>query len=157
MNNILYEGLIKYKKDKFDTKLIIDNKSVILKKKKLFSSKYKIIDGFDIKDIIVYKDKVNISNNKNNISIKTSDKTYNFTCDNSKDTKKIIDILLSIRTGKSKIERLSSKSIKTSKDVVKVIKAIRGFGTAAFVIAGSIKKNKKEFKKLYNILKERLK
>ena len=149
MNNILFEGIIKYKKDKFDTKLIIDDKSVILKKKKLFSNNYKIIDSFDIKDIIIYKDKVKISNNKNNISIKT----YIFTCDNSKDTKKVIDLLLSIRTGKTKIERISSKSIKTSKDVVKVIKAIKGIGSAALILAASINKNKKEFKKLYESIK----
>ena len=126
MNNIIFEGIIKYKKDKYDTKMIIDDKSVILKKKKLFSKNYKIIDGFDIKDIIVYKDKVKISNNKNNINIKTNDKTYNFTFDNSKDTKKVIDLLFSIRTGKTKIERISTKSIKTSKDAVKVIKALKG-------------------------------
>lgn len=153
MNNILFEGIIKYKKDKFDTKLIIDDKSVILKKKKLFSNNYKIIDSFDIKDIIIYKDKVKISNNKNNISIKTNNKTYIFTCDNSKDTKKVIDLLLSIRTGKTKIERISSKSIKTSKDVVKVIKAIKGIGSAALILAASINKNKKEFKKLYESIK----
>lgn len=153
MNNILFEGIIKYKKDKFDTKLIIDDKSVILKKKKLFSNNYKIIDSFDIKNIIIYKDKVKISNNKNNISIKTNNKTYIFTCDNSKDTKKVIDLLLSIRTGKTKIERISSKSIKTSKDVVKVIKAIKGIGSAALILAASINKNKKEFKKLYESIK----
>ena len=153
MNNILFEGIIKYKKDKFDTKLIIDDKSVILKKKKLFSNNYKIIDSFDIKDMIIYKDKVKISNNKNNISIKTNNKTYIFTCDNSKDTKKVIDLLLSIRTGKTKIERISSKSIKTSKDVVKVIKAIKGIGSAALILAASINKNKKEFKKLYESIK----
>ena len=153
MNNILFEGIIKYKKDKFDTKLIIDDKSVILKKKKLFSNNYKIIDSFDIKDIIIYKDKVKISNNKNNISIKTNNKTYIFTCDNSKDTKKVIDLLLSIRTGKTKIERISSKSIKTSKDVVKVIKAIKGIGSAALILAASINKTKKEFKKLYESIK----
>lgn len=153
MNNFLFEGIIKYKKDKFDTKLIIDDKSVILKKKKLFSNNYKIIDSFDIKDIIIYKDKVKISNNKNNISIKTNNKTYIFTCDNSKDTKKVIDLLLSIRTGKTKIERISSKSIKTSKDVVKVIKAIKGIGSAALILAASINKNKKEFKKLYESIK----
>ena len=153
MNNVLFETVIKYRKDKFNTKLIIDDKSVIFEKKRLFSNNYKIIDSFDIKDIVIYKDKVKISNNKNIVSIKTNNKTYNFTCNSSKDSKKIIDIILSIRTGKTKIERISSKSIKTSKDVVKVIKAIKGIGSAALVLAASINKNKKEFKKLYDTIK----
>ena len=61
--------LIKYKKDRFDTKLVINDSSVVFEKKRLFSKdKYRIIDSFNIEDILSYKDKIQIKNNKTTIT-----------------------------------------------------------------------------------------
>ena len=152
MNNILFDTIVEYKNK--DIKLSINDTSVLLEKKRLFIDKYREIDSFDIKDILTYKNKVQIKNNKNSISVKTKNKTYIFNC-TSNDSKKIYDLLMTKKTGKTKLERSSTKVLKTSKDVVKAIKAIRGFGTAAMVIAGTISKHKKEFRELYETIKNK--
>lgn len=156
--NILFETLVKYKKDRFDTKLVINDSSVIFEKKRLFSKdKYRIIDSFNIEDIISYKDKIQIKNNKTIISIKTNNKKYSFICSDMKDTKKIIDTILNIKTGKTKLERRSSKAINSSKKFVRNVKAVRGIGSALIVVVGTVSKHKKEFKELFYTIKDYIK
>ena len=156
--NIIFETLIKYKKDRFDTKLVINDSSVIFEKKRLFSKdKYRIIDSFNIEDILSYKDKIQIKNNKTTINIKTNNKKYSFICSDMKDTKKIIDTILNIKTGKTKLERRSSKAISSSKKFVRNVKAIRGIGSALIVVVGTVNKHKKEFKELFYTIKDYIK
>ena len=156
--NIIFETLIKYKKDRFDTKLVINDSSVIFEKKRLFSKdKYRIIDSFNIEDILSYKDKIQIKNNKTTINIKTNNKKYIFICSDMKDTKKIIDTILNIKTGKTKLERRSSKAISSSKKFVRNVKAIRGIGSALIVAVGTVNKHKKEFKELFYTIKDYIK
>lgn len=54
----IYETIVKYNKQKFDTRLTITEKKIELEKKKgLFKKTYKVIETINIDDIRVTNDK----------------------------------------------------------------------------------------------------
>ena len=57
MDNVVrYEGMVSFKKDKFDVLLTINENGLLFQKKGLFNKKYKVVKEIVIKDIKVLKD-----------------------------------------------------------------------------------------------------
>ena len=151
----LYETIVKYKSLKFDTKLKITDKRVILEKKYgFFKKKYKVVDTINIEDIIVDNNKSKIEIDDSIISIEIIDKTVEVTCKNFKEAKKIKNEIIKIKDDSNLLEKVVGKVEKTSKNVGKsIVGTVTAIGGAAYVI----NKNKKEITKALKTIKEFIK
>lgn len=147
---ILYNSLVKVGEDSYNTKLTLTNKNIIFEQEKgVFKKKFKLVQKIEIDRIKMYKDKVQIKQNKSTISIQTIDKTISFTCDNMIEARKLIGYITSVKTGTNILERTTKKA----GDVKKVLKAVGGVSTAAVGTFVTIKEVKNNGKELVQILK----
>lgn len=110
---ILFEGFVKYGKLNKKTKLTLTNKRMIFEKEKgLFKKYFCVFEEVYINNIKVYKEQVQVKQNKENITIQTIEKNISISCFNSADAKNIVEEIINIRTGSSTLERSKNK-IKT--------------------------------------------
>lgn len=140
---ILFEAMVKSPKSKGNILLKLNTKNVSLfKKKGLFKKQYKIIENIRIEDIKVIGDKVKIERKKTNVKISTNEKEYEFVFETPNEAKKILQLILDLKTGSTFLERTSKKVIKISNVAKKSVKAI-GVTTAAVATTyKAIKDNK---------------
>ena len=86
----IYETIVKYNKQKFDTRLTITEKKIELEKKKgLFKKTYKVIETINIDDIRVTNDKAQVSNKNTEVVIETINKTLKVSCNNIVEAKNL--------------------------------------------------------------------
>lgn len=123
--NILYETLVKYDKPRFDTKLIIKNGQIILKKKKGFIKKeYKVVDTININDIKVTKGKLLVSSNNLEVKIDTKSRVYRFKCKNINEANNIIEQIKEYKLSESIFKKSCDKVIKTVQIIGKIATTI---------------------------------
>ena len=91
----IYETIVKYNKQKFDTRLTITEKKIELEKKKgLFKKTYKVIETINIDDIRVKNDKAQVSNKNTEVVIETINKTLKVSCSNIVEAKKLTEEII---------------------------------------------------------------
>ena len=79
MDNVVrYEGMVSFKKDKFDILLTINENSLLFQKKGLFNKKYKVVKEIVIKDIKVLKDVALVEYNNGKMTIHTMNDVFEF-------------------------------------------------------------------------------
>ena len=155
---ILYEIIVKYDKAKFDTRLTITEKKIILEKKKgLFKRKYKVIDLINMDDIRTHNDNVQVTNKKTEVEIETNNKTYRFVCNSIIEAKKLTEEIIKIKTGLNLLERTSGKVAKAGKSVVKTIGKIGGAVASMGAVVIAINENKEKIVKTLAAIKDLLK
>jgi len=142
-NKILLESMVAYNNGRFDTLLTINEKHILLQRKKgLFKKKYKVIKDIPINTIKVINDKVKIEQKKNKITIYTTDEKVNFKCSNFIESKKIVEEINKQILGENFLERVSKKSVKTLKTIKKTAKIIGGVALAGVSAYTAVKENK---------------
>lgn len=115
---ILFEGNVFLENKKGNFKLLLTSERLLFEKEKgLFKKQFKVVDEILIKDIKIYKDNVQIKNNKSSVRIQTINKNVHFECDNNADAKLIVNNIINIKTGTNKIERGKNKLKKVAKMV----------------------------------------
>lgn len=130
-NNII---IVKYKGFRFDTRLVISDKEIVIEKKQgFFKRDYKVIDTVKIENI-----RESICDSYN-LVIETNVKTYEFICKNISDSKRVKEEIIRLKQ-KNKIEKISNGIVK-------------GVGTAVLV-AGTIVKNRETIFKAVGTIKE---
>lgn len=113
---IIFEKNIIFGKKNYEGILILTNKNIILKKEKgIFIKKLKVVDNIKIDDIKVYKNNVQIKQDKITIKIQAINKNYEFNCKNSKDAKEIVKEVINIKTNTTTFERTKRKIVNTMK------------------------------------------
>ena len=128
----IYETIVKYNKQKFDTRLTITEKKIELEKKKgLFKKTYKVIE--------------------------TINKTLKVSCNNIVEAKKLTEEIKKVKTGENLLERTSNKVAKIDKAVAKTATTIGGAVASVGAVAVTINKNKKEIVKAAKALKDIIK
>ena len=128
----IYETIVKYNKQKFDTRLTINEKTIELEKKKgLFKKTYKVIE--------------------------TINKTLKVSCNNIVEAKKLTEEIIKVKTGENLLERTSNKVAKIDKAVAKTATTIGGAVASVGAVAVTINKNKKEIVKAAKALKDIIK
>lgn len=128
----IYETIVKYNKQKFDTRLTITEKKIELEKKKgLFKKTYKVIE--------------------------TINKTLKVSCNNIVEAKKLTEEIIKVKTGENLLERTSNKVAKIGKAVAKTATTIGGAVASVGAVAVTINKNKKEIVKAAKALKDIIK
>ena len=128
----IYETIVKYNKQKFDTRLTITEKIIELEKKKgLFKKTYKVIE--------------------------TINKTLRVSCNNIVEAKKLTEEIIKVKTGENLLERTSNKVAKIGKAVAKTATTIGGAVASVGAVAVTINKNKKEIVKAAKALKDIIK
>ena len=137
---ILYEGLVKYGNLKKCVKFTLTNKKLIFAKEKgLFKKTFRIFDEILINSIKIYKDNVQIKQEKETIVIQCIDKTINFSCSNIVEARKVIEEIINIRTGSNVLERNKNR-------IKKVLNVVNDIKDIALMIGGifvAIKRNKR--------------
>lgn len=126
---ILYEGLVKYGSLNKNVKLTVTNKRMVFEKEKgLFKKYFYVFEEVYINNIKVFKEEVQIKQNKENITIQAIEKNINISCSNNVEAKRIVEEIVNIRTGSSLFERRKNKICKTfnyAGDFIKIgIKAV---------------------------------
>lgn len=141
----IFETIVKYDKSKFDTKLCITNKRIILEKKYgIFRKNYKIVDTINIKDIANDRDSVQIDNDEMSIIIKTNDNTYKFICDSLSSSKKIKHEIEKIKDESNVVVKASKNVIKISNGVTNSVVAITGAIGSVGLAVRTVSKHKEE-------------
>ena len=138
----ILETIVCYKGVKYNTLLRITAKELIFKKQKLFSDKYHTVLRVLIKDIKTKHDQAKIDLDRNDITIITRDDKIEFSAEDSREAKRIVEIVYSLRTGRRYKEEEEETSI-----FFKVLRNTLVVGGAIAVAAGTykyIKKNKKK-------------
>ena len=154
----IYEVIVKYNKQKFDTRLTITEKTIKLEKKKgLFKKTYKIIETINFDDIKVTNDKVQVSNKNTEVVIETINKTLKVSCNNIVEAKKLTEEIIKVKTRENLLERTSNKVAKIGKTVTKTATAIVEAVASVGLVAVTINKNKKEIVKAAKALKDIIK
>lgn len=154
----IYETIVKYNKQKFDTRLTITEKKIELEKKKgLFKKTYKVIETINIDDIRVTNDKAQVSNKNTEVVIETINKTLKVSCNNIVEAKKLTEEIIKVKTGENLLERTSNKVAKIGKAVAKTATTIGGAVASVGAVAVTINKNKKEIVKAAKALKDIIK
>ena len=143
-NKITYEEIIKFNRNKFDTRITIRDKFIILEKKKgLFKKKYINIDLIHIDDIVVSKNNIHVTVSKEEVEIETKNKKYSFIFKNVIAAKRFNDEIIKLKEKPGKL----SKTINVLGTVISLV------GTAATVIS----KNKKYILDTAEMIKEIIK
>ena len=152
---VSYEVIVKYDKQKFDTKLKITAKRIILEKLKgIFNKKFIIIDSIGIDDINMNKDKVKITNKKETIELETKKRNYKFICNNTIEAKKTTEKIIEFKTGTNIFDRTTKKVIKISKGVVKTAAKIGTTAVSVGVAVNAVNKNKDKVFKTVKAIKD---
>ena len=154
----IYETIVKYNKQKFDTRLTITEKAIELEKKKgLFKKTYKIIETINIDDIRVTNDKVQVTNKNTEVLIETINKTLKVSCNNIVEAKKLTEEIIKVKTRENLLERTSNKVAKIGKTVKKTATAIVEAVASVGLVAVAINETKKEIVKAAKALKDIIK
>lgn len=94
MDNVVrYEGIVSFKKDKFDILLTINENSLLFHKKGLFNKKYKVVKEIVIKDIKVLKDVALVEYNNGKMTIHTMNDVFEFFVKDEEDANKITNLI----------------------------------------------------------------
>lgn len=94
MDNVVrYEGMVSFKKDKFDVLLTINENSLFFHKKGLFNKKYKVVKEIVIKDIKVLKDVALVEYNNGKMTIHTMNDVFEFFVKDEEDANKITNLI----------------------------------------------------------------
>lgn len=94
MDNVVrYEGMVSFKKDKFDILLTINENSLLFQKKGLFNKKYKVVKEIVIKDIKVLKDVALVEYNNGKMTIHTMNYVFEFFVKDEEDANKITNLI----------------------------------------------------------------
>lgn len=94
MDNVVrYEGMVSFKKDKFDVLLTINENSLLFQKKGLFNKKYKVVKEIVIKDIKVLKDVALVEYNNGKMTIHTMNDVFEFFVKDEEDANKITNLI----------------------------------------------------------------
>ena len=94
MDNVVrYEGMVSFKKDKFDVLLMINENSLLFQKKGLFNKKYKVVKEIVIKDIKVLKDVALVEYNNGKMTIHTMNDVFEFFVKDEEDANKITNLI----------------------------------------------------------------
>ena len=94
MDNVVrYEGMVSFKKDKFDVLLTINENSLLFQKKGLFNKKYKVVKEIVIKDINVLKDVALVEYNNGKMTIHTMNDVFEFFVKDEEDANKITNLI----------------------------------------------------------------
>ena len=154
----IYETIVKYNKQKFDTRLTITEKKIELEKKKgLFKKTYKVIETINIDDIRVTNDKAQVSNKNTEVVIETINKTLKVSCNNIVEAKKLTEEIIKVKTGENLLERTSNKVAKIGITVANTATTIGRAVASVGAVAVTINKNKKEIVKAAKALKDIIK
>lgn len=125
---ILFEGIVKYGKLNKKTKLTLTNKRMIFEKEKgLFKKYLSVFEEVYINNIKVYKEQVQIKQNKEIVTIQAIDKNINISCSNNVDAKRIVEEIINIRTGSTSLERNKNKinkALNSLSDIIDIGKKI---------------------------------
>lgn len=147
---ILFENFVKYGKIKQKVKLILTNKNLILEKEKgIFKKKMHVIEKIAITKIKIYKNKVQIKQKKNIISMQTFDKNIEFTCENMFEAKKVFEEIINTRTDSNLLDRSTQKV----NNATNIIKGFVGLATAIAAIPPAITELNKRKKEIISFLK----
>lgn len=94
MDNVVrYEGMVSFKKDKFDVLLTINENSLLFQKKGLFNKKYKVVKEIAIKDIKVLKDVALVEYNNGKMTIHTLNDVFEFFVKDEETANKITNLI----------------------------------------------------------------
>ena len=94
MDNVVrYEGMVSFKKDKFDVLLTINENSLLFHKKGLFNKKYKVVKEILIKDIKVLKDVALVEYNNGKMTIHTMNDVFEFFVKDEETANKITNLI----------------------------------------------------------------
>lgn len=94
MDNVVrYEGMVSFKKDKFDILLMINENSLLFQKKGLFNKKYKVVKEIVIKDIKVLKDVALVEYNNGKMTIHTMNDVFEFFVKDEETANKITNLI----------------------------------------------------------------
>lgn len=94
MDNVVrYEGMVSFKKDKFDVLLTINENSLLFQKKGLFNKKYKVVKEIVIKDIKVLKDVALVEYNNGKMTIHTMNDVFEFFVKDEETANKITNLI----------------------------------------------------------------
>ena len=94
MDNVVrYEGMVSFKKDKFDVLLTINENSLLFQKKGLFNKKYKVVKEILIKDIKVLKDVALVEYNNGKMTIHTMNDVFEFFVKDEETANKITNLI----------------------------------------------------------------
>lgn len=122
---ILFEGKVTVEEFKSEVKFTLTSKKMIFEKEKgIFKRKLKVIDMIPLTNIKVYKEDVQVKQNKSNVMIQTIDKNITLFCSNMSEAKNIAEQIINIKTGSNKFNRNSKKATKIVKDVGNVAKGV---------------------------------
>ena len=92
-NLVRYEGMVSFKKDKFDVLLTINENSLLFQKKGLFNKKYKVVKEIVIKDIKVLKDVALVEYNNGKMTIHTMNDVFEFFVKDEETANKITNLI----------------------------------------------------------------
>ena len=94
MDNVVrYEGMVSFKKDKFDVLLTINENGLLFQKKGLFNKKYKVVKEIVIKDIKVLKDVALVEYNNGKMTIHTMNDVFEFFVKDEETANKITNLI----------------------------------------------------------------
>ena len=94
MDNVVrYEGMVSFKKDKFDVLITINENSLLFQKKGLFNKKYKVVKEIVIKDIKVLKDVALVEYNNGKMTIHTMNDVFEFFVKDEETANKITNLI----------------------------------------------------------------
>lgn len=134
---ILFVGQVIVKEFKSEVKFTLTSKNMIFEKKKgIFKRKTKVIDLIPLTDVKVYKEDVQVKQNKANVMIQTIGKNINLSCSNVSEAKNIAEEIINIKTNSNKFDRNSKKVTKIVKNVGNVVKGVGEVVVAVAAIAG---------------------
>ena len=92
-NLVRYEGMVSFKKDKFDVLLTINENGLLFQKKGLFNKKYKVVKEIVIKDIKVLKDVALVEYNNGKMTIHTMNDVFEFFVKDEETANKITNLI----------------------------------------------------------------
>ena len=94
MDNVVrYEGMVSFKKDKFDVLLTINENGLLFQKKGLFNKKNKVVKEIVIKDIKVLKDVALVEYNNGKMTIHTMNDVFEFFVKDEETANKITNLI----------------------------------------------------------------
>ena len=130
-DKVMFEGLVAYKNNKFDTLLTINEKHLLFEKKKgLLKKKYVVVKDVLLDDIKVIKDNVKIEQKKYDVTISLKNENVLFTCESVREAKKVVSEIKKILVGDAK----KGKFMKIAKGTAGVIGAAVASGVVGDVV-----------------------
>ncbi len=133
--SILFVGKVTVEEFKSEVKFTLTSKKMIFEKEKgIFKKKLKTIEIIPLTNIKVYKEDVQVKQNKANVMIQTIAKNITLSCSNISEAKNIAEEIINIKTGSNKFNRKSKKAKKIVKGIGNVVKDVGEVVAAVFTI-----------------------